>query len=63
MIKLPVERIKALCSSNKLCITSELALLDLFEKYLKKRDDLPLLPEEDPSRDWSHLNETEKEAR
>ena len=37
--------------------------MDLFERYLKIREKLPLLPEEDPANDWSHLTPEEKEGR
>lgn len=37
--------------------------MDLFERYLKAREKLPLLPEEDPANDWSHLTPEEKEGR
>ena len=38
-------------------------MLGLFERYLKLREKLPLLPEEDPSQDWTHLTAEEKEGR
>lgn len=54
---------KEFCESDKLEITNEKQLLDLFERYLKIREKLPLLPEEDPANDWSHLTPEEKEGR
>ena len=44
-------------------IKDEKELCNLFEKYLKHRESLPPLKEEDPSQDWSHLTEEEKENR
>ena len=37
--------------------------MDLIESYIHHRDELPLLAEEDPSKDWSHLREDEKAKR
>ena len=37
--------------------------MDLIENYLKRREELPLLDEENPLKDWSHLNEEEKKKR
>lgn len=54
---------RSICCSNKLNIADEKDLVGLFEKYLAHRDNLPLLKEEDPSLDWSHLTVAEKEGR
>ena len=62
-MNLPYKYLKSLCGSNKLCVKNERSLLTLFEQYLKHRDNLPLLPEEDPSKDWSNLNEEERKNR
>jgi len=55
--------LKEFCESDKLEITNEKLLLDLFERYLKHRDHLPLLADENPANDWSHLTPEEKEGR
>jgi hypothetical protein len=48
LLSLPFKYLKSLCDSNKLNISNEKVLLELFEKYLKFREPLPLLPEEIP---------------
>ena len=54
----------SLCSKSSLCVSDEKELVTLFTKYLEHREALrPLLPEEDPWRDWSHLTDEEKEKR
>ena len=63
LLNLPFTYMKSICSSNKLTIKDEKALVGLFEKYLAHRDSLPLLKEEDPSQDWTHLTQEEKDAR
>ena len=63
LLCIPYNYLKSLCSSNQLCISDEKELVTLFERYLEHREGLPLLPEEDPSKDWSHLTPEEKEAR
>jgi membrane protein involved in colicin uptake len=35
----------------------------LIEGYIKHRDELPLLDEEDPMKNWSNLTEEEKKKR
>ena len=63
LVKVPYKYILALCASTNLCLSNEKALADMIEKYLIHREGLPLLEEEDPSRDWSHLTEEEKVGR
>ena len=60
---MPFENVKNIFSSDDLAISNEHDLVELLEKYLAHRDKLPLLKEEDPSLDWSMLNEAEKENR
>lgn len=48
LLSLPFKYLRSLCDSNKLNISNEKVLLELFEKYLKFREPLPLLPEEIP---------------
>jgi hypothetical protein len=62
-LELPFQNLKEFCESDKLELTNEKDLLDLFERYLKVREKLPLLPEEDPAQDWTHLTPEEKEGR
>ena len=52
-----------MCSADNLSIQSENVVVNLIEDYLKHRESLPLLKEEDPSKDISNLTEEEKEAR
>lgn len=63
LLNLPFEQMRNICESNSLNITNEMLLVQLFEKYLNHREKLPLLPEEDPALDWSHLNADERKAR
>ena len=63
MLNLPIDYIRNICDSNALNISDEMLLVRLFEKYFSHRDGLPLLKEEDPSQDWSILNEEERKAR
>ncbi len=44
-------------------VTREKVCLDLVELYLKHREKLALLPEEDPANDWTLLNEEERKKR
>jgi hypothetical protein len=61
--ELPVDQFIALCSADNLYIKDEKIVVDLIEEYIHHRDELPLLPEEDPTKDWSHLREDEKAKR
>lgn len=61
--ELPIEQFIALCSADNLYIQDEKIVVDLIETYIHARDDLPLLTEEDPSKNWSHLREDEKTKR
>jgi hypothetical protein len=63
LLDLPFNYVKNIFSSDDLAVSNEHDLVDLIEKYLAHRDKLPILPEEDPSLDWSHLTEAEKENR
>ena len=61
---MPFKYIRSLCDSNKLNIRDEKVLLNLFEKYLKLRESLPLLPEEIPKSNLDELlTEEEKKSR
>jgi hypothetical protein len=63
ILDMPFNYVKNIFSSDELSVSNEHDLVSLIEKYLIHRDKLPVLPEEDPSLDWSHLTETEKEGR
>ena len=60
---LPVNYFKSLCSSDSLYISEEKFVANLIEKYIEHRSHLPLLDEENPMKDWSHLTEVEKNNR
>ena len=63
MLDLPFQRFKSLLQNDSLNIHHEKYVLELVREYLKHREKLPTLPEEDPWNDWSHLNAEEKKAR
>lgn len=63
MLDLPFEYVKNIFVSDDLAVSNEHDLVEIIIKYLAHREKLPLLPEEDPSLDWSMLTEAEKEAR
>jgi hypothetical protein len=63
LLNLPIDAFTSICDSNGLNITDEMILINMFEKYLDHRKELPLLKEEDPSLDWSILNEEERKKR
>lgn len=60
---LPAEAFKSICQADNLYIQDENIVVDLIENYLKHREGLPLLDEENPLKDWSHLTEEEKKKR
>jgi hypothetical protein len=54
----------SLCSKSSLCVSDEKQLVTLFTKYIDHRDSIrPLLAEEDPKLDWTHLSPEEVEGR
>lgn len=53
----------SLCKSDALNIHSENTLIEFIQKYLKHRDGLPKLPEEEKILDLSLLTDAENEAR
>ena len=68
LLSLPFEKMHSLCSKSSLCVTDEKELVTLFTKYLEHREAIrPLLPEEDPMQDlthlWSHLTPEEQAKR
>jgi len=52
---LPVDSFRSLCVADNLYIEEEKIVVDLIEGYIKHRDPLPLLDEENPLKDWSNL--------
>ena len=60
---LPVDAFKGIMSADNLYIHEEKIVVDLIEEYLKHRDELPMLDEENPMKDWSNLTEEEKTKR
>ena len=63
LMDLPVDSFKELCSADNLYIEQEKIVVDLIERYLKHREGLPLLDEENPMKDWSNLTEEERKKR
>jgi hypothetical protein len=53
----------SLCKSDALNIHNEYTLIEFIQKYLKHRDELPKLPEEEVKLDLSLLTDAEKESR
>ena len=60
---LPAEAFRSLCAADNLYIQDEKLVVDLIQGYLKHREALPLLDEENPLKDWSNLTEEEKKKR
>ena len=60
---LPVDAFKAICQADNLYIQDEKVVVDLIQEYLKHREGLPILDEENPMKDWSNLTEDEKTKR
>lgn len=60
---LPENAFRSLCSADNLYIMDEQIVVDLIVKYLKHRDDLPILDEDNPMKNWSNLTEEEKKKR
>jgi hypothetical protein len=60
---LPFEYFMRLCKSDNLNVTNESYIAQLVESYLKHRETLPLLKEEDPSKNLSNLTPEERKAR
>ena len=64
MLGLPYDKMHSLCNKSSLCVSDEKQLVTLFTKYIAHRDAIrPLLPEEDPWLDWTHLSPEEIEGR
>jgi len=63
LLNLPIKYFMSLCKSDALNIHSENTLIEFIQKYLKHRDELPKLPEEEVQLDLSLLTDAEKEAR
>jgi len=63
LMDLPENAFRSLCSADNLYITDEQIVVDLIVKYLKYRDDLPILDEDNPMKNWTNLTEEEKKKR
>jgi hypothetical protein len=61
--KLPFEEFYELISNEELNVSAEMEVVRTICRYLTYRKTLPLLEEEDPAKDWSHLTEEEKKHR
>lgn len=60
---LPADAFTSICQADNLYILDEKIVVDLITSYLKHRDGLPILDEENPMKDWSNLTEEEKKKR
>lgn len=63
LMDLPENAFRSLLSADTLYITDEQIVVDLVVKYLKNRDHLPILDEDNPMKNWSNLTEEEKKKR
>ena len=63
LLNLPIKYFMSLCRSDALNIHNENTLIQFIEKYLKHRDNLPKLQEEEVQLDLTLLTVPEKEAR
>ena len=61
--ELPAEAFRSVCEANNLYIQDEKIVVDLITGYLKHREGLPILDEDNPMKDWSNLTEEEKKKR
>jgi DNA-directed RNA polymerase len=60
---LPEKAFRSLISADNLYITDEQIVVDLIVKYLKHRDHLPILDEDNPMKNWDNLTEEERKKR
>jgi hypothetical protein len=60
---LPAEAFMSICAADNLYIQDEKLVVDLIVDYLKHREELPILDEDNPMKDWSNLTEDEKKKR
>lgn len=60
---LPYEAFREICDSDSLYILDEKIVVELIIDYLKHRDTLPLLDEEDPMKNLSNLTKEERDKR
>ena len=60
---LPEKAFRSLISADNLYITDEQIVVDLIVKYLKHRDHLPILDEENPMKNWDNLTGEERKKR
>ena len=60
---LPFDCFFQLISDPELNISEEIQAVKIIDRYLNHRKTLPLLEEEDPAKDYTHLTEEEKKHR
>ena len=60
---LPAEAFKSICEADNLYIEDEKIVVDLISGYLKHREGLPILDEDNPMKNWSNLTEEEVKKR
>jgi hypothetical protein len=63
LLKLPWMNLKAILDDNKLNIKEERILINLLEKFLDHRKDLPIPKEDDPKLKTDNLTQAELDAR
>jgi hypothetical protein len=63
LMDLPEKAFRSLLSSDTLYITDEQIVVDLIVKYLKHREHLPILDEDNPMKNWDNLKEEERKKR
>jgi hypothetical protein len=63
LLKLPWNCLKTILDDNKLNIKEEKILIDLLEKFLDHRKDLPIPAEDNPKLKTDNLTAAELEAR
>jgi hypothetical protein len=64
MNEMPFDAFLDFISHDNIEISEEIDIVKMITKYLQKRNSImPLLPEEDPVNDLTHLTEEEKKVR
>ena len=60
---MPFNEFYEIIQSNELNTKAEIEVVNLIDGYITHKNKFPILPEEDPANDWSHLTEEEKKKR
>lgn len=60
---LPVDAFRGICQADNLYIQDENVVVELIQEYLKHREGLPILDEDNPMKNLSNLTEEEKTKR